>query len=181
MSKSVILFADGCEECEGLIVVDFLRRAGLDIKTVSIKDVPKVTSSHNITFETDDILDNVSFDDIDMIILPGGIPGTPNLAADERICKLCVDFAANKKIAAICAAPGILAKLGLLSGRRATINPSLTADLIDAIVTNERVTVDGNIITGTSVGAAMEFAIEIIRLLEGDDLAESIASKTHMY
>ena len=178
MSKAVIFFADGCEECEGLIVVDFLRRAGIDIVTASVNGTDTVTSSHNICFKTDALIEDLSFDDVDMIILPGGIPGTPNLLANSTVCRLCREFADSRKIAAICAAPGILGKLGLLKGKCATIHPGLEDDLVDAVVTHEKVTVDGNIVTGCAVGAAMDFAIEIVRLLEGDDAAEAIAVKT---
>ena len=110
--KTAIFFADGCEEIEGLTVVDLLYRAGIPCTKVSINDQPEVTSSHEITFRTDTTVKELPFDEYDMLILPGGVPGTPNLRACGLLMNQVMDFCRNgKQIAAICAAPGIFAEL----------------------------------------------------------------------
>ena len=123
--KTAIFFADGCEEIEGLTVVDLLYRAGIPCTKVSINDIPEVTSSHEVTFRTDTTIAELDFSEYDMLILPGGVPGTPNLRACDKLMEEVVSFhKEGKQIAAICAAPGIFAELGLLKGIPATCNPS---------------------------------------------------------
>ena len=120
MSKVAICMADGCEEIEGLTVVDVLRRGGMDIDTVSISGDPYVTGSHNIAFCADKLISELNWADYDGIVLPGGIPGTPNLAASPAVTDALKLFdAEGKLIAAICAAPSVLGQIGLLEGRDA--------------------------------------------------------------
>ena len=124
MSKVAICMADGCEEIEGLTVVDVLRRGGMDIDTVSISGDPYVTGSHNIAFCADKLISELNWADYDGIVLPGGIPGTPNLAASPAVTDALKLFdAEGKLIAAICAAPSVLGQIGLLEGRDATSYP----------------------------------------------------------
>ena len=114
MSKAVVFFADGTEECEALLVVDLLRRAKVEVIVASAMGRRELVSSHNIHLTADALAEEVDYSDVDMVVLPGGIPGTPNLAANKTVTDTCTAFArAGRKVAAICAAPSILASLGL--------------------------------------------------------------------
>lgn len=115
MSKAVVFFADGTEECEALLVVDLLRRAKVEVIVASAMGRRELVSSHKIHLTADALAEEVDYSDVDMVVLPGGIPGTPNLAANKTVTETCAAFAkAGRKVAAICAAPSILASLGLL-------------------------------------------------------------------
>mgnify|MGYP002661735826 CR=1 FL=1 len=121
MSKAVVFFAEGTEECEALLVVDLLRRAKVEVIVASAMGRRELVSSHKIHLTADALAEEVDYSDVDMVVLPGGIPGTPNLAANKTVTETCAAFAkAGRKVAAICAAPSILASLGLLEGRNAT-------------------------------------------------------------
>ena len=177
MKKAIVFFADGMEECEALIAVDILRRAKIDVTTVSINGGLSVTSSHNIELKADAVSDTFRADEADIVILPGGIPGTPNLAASSFVCDTVRDFYKTKAVAAICAAPSVLGKLGILEGRRFTVYPGFENNLEGAEYTAEAVTVDGNIITGNGLGAAIPFALEIVSYLVSPDKAAEVASQ----
>lgn len=175
--KTAIFFADGCEEIEGLTVVDLLYRAGIPCTKVSINDKPEVTSSHEVTFRTDTTVKELNFDEYDMLILPGGVPGTPNLRACEPLMDQVVSFCKEgKQIAAICAAPGIFAELGLLKDIPATCNPTRDKLLIEsgAILSHEPVIISGNIITSRAMGTAIPFGLAIISHYLGSDTAEAL-------
>ena len=121
MSKAVVFFAEGTEECEALLVVDLLRRAKVEVTIASATGNRAITSSHKVHITADALAEDIDYSDVDMVVLPGGIPGTPNLAANKTVTDTCVSFAqTGKKVAAICAAPSVLAQLGLLEGRKAT-------------------------------------------------------------
>ena len=169
MSKAIVFFADGFEECEGLLVVDLLRRAGIDVTTASINGSLKILSSHGITLFADTIAEDADYASADIVILPGGLKGTENLAGSSFVREKCLEFADGKKAAAICAAPSIFASLGLLNGRKATVHPNFEDRMPGAELTHAQVTVDGNITTGQALGAAIPFALELIRQLEGED------------
>ena len=159
MSKAVVFFADGTEECEALLVVDLLRRARVEV----------------IVASADALAEEVDYSDVDMVVLPGGIPGTPNLAANKTVTETCAAFAkAGRKVAAICAAPSILASLGLLEGRNATAHAGFQDQLAGAIVHDEEVVVDGSITTSYGLGGAIPFALELVRQLAGQAEAERI-------
>ncbi len=163
--KAAIFMADGCEEIEALTVVDILYRAGIPLTKVSISDSLSVTSSHEVTFLTDTTVSLLDFDEYDMLILPGGMPGTIHLDACRRLTEQVTAFAkAGKQIAAICAAPSVFARLGLLQGKKATCNPSKEGALKEggAILTYEQVTVTDNIITSQAMGTAIPFALAIV-------------------
>ena len=182
MSRLGIFIADGCEEVEALTVVDIVRRAKLEIDMISINGTKQVTSSRNVTFMTDTTKEEADFSAYDGIILPGGMPGTKNLMACKPLCDALVQAdAAGKRLAAICAAPMVLGKLGLLKGRKATCYPSFEQYLEGAECVSEPVVRDGNIITGMGPGAAMEFALTIVDLLAGkekvDELVEAMCVK----
>jgi len=176
MSKIYIFLAEGHEEIEALTVVDLVRRAGLDIETVSITDSRTVTSSHKITITTDKLFSEIDCDDADMLVLPGGMPGTKNLEAYEPLMAKIDQFAAeNKNIAAICAAPTVFGHRGLLKGKKACCYPGMEGDLNGAQVTYDSVTVDGNIITSRGMGCAIDFSLAIISKLIDAQTADKIA------
>ena len=164
MSKAVVFFADGTEECEALLVVDLLRRAKVEVTVASAMGRKELVTSHGIHLTADALAEDVDYSDVDLVVLPGGIPGTPNLAENKTVTDTCVAFAhAGKKLAAICAAPSILGALGLLKGREAT------ADVLD-----EEVVVDGNITTSYGLGGTIPFALELVRQLAGEKEADRI-------
>ena len=178
--RVAVFIAPGLEEIEGLTVVDLLFRAGIPCDTVAITPERTVTSSHEVTIVCDRSLsdEGFSFDDYDMLVLPGGIPGTPNLRACEPLCDELVRRAEKgMPLAAICAAPSILAELGLLAGRRATSNPGFQHVLAEQgaqLLADEPVVVDGNLITSQGAGTAMLFALEIVRHYLGDEAVERV-------
>ncbi len=176
MSKVLIFMAEGHEEIEALTVVDLLRRAGIDICMVSITGDKKVTGSHGITTVCDKLIETVNFDDADMLVLPGGMPGTLNLGNCELLMDQVHGFNTSKKgLAAICAAPTVFGKAGLLEGKKATCYPGIEGDLKGAITSTDAVCHDGHIITSRGLGTAIPFALEIIRTFQGDEAAEKLA------
>lgn len=175
MKADVIVFlADGFEECEGLLVVDLLRRAGLKTVMASVTAKRTVDSSRHIPINADTLAEAVDYDSAKMIVLPGGRLGTENLGKSEIVKEKCVEFARERTVAAVCAAPSILAGLGVLNERRATCHPDFEGKMCEAIVTGESVTVDGNIITGQGLGATIPFALEIICALVGPEMAAKV-------
>ena len=135
----------------------------------------KLVSSPNIRLTADALAEEVDYTDVDLVVLPGGIPGTPNLAANKTVTDTCTAFAkAGKKVAAICAAPSILARLGLLEGKNATAHAAFQDQLAGAAVHDEEVVVDGAITTSYGLGGAIPFALELVRQLAGPAEAERI-------
>ena len=176
MKKVGIFVADGCEEIEALTVVDVIRRAQLEITTISITDKKEVTSSHNITFFADAIGSEVDFEGYDAIVLPGGMPGTLNLMESELVNQVIKKFQAEGKIvAAICAAPSVLGAAGVLEGRHATCHPGFESKLTGAITCEDAVVVDGNIITSRGMGTGIEFSLALLDCLT--DYDEEIAAQ----
>lgn len=170
-----LFIAPGFEEIEALTVVDLLRRAGISITTVSITDSLYVTGAHEIPITTDALFSNSDYSDADILVLPGGAPGTCNLNAFEPLKILLHDFySKGKYIAAICAAPMILGHLGFLKNRKATCYPGFEKDLIDAIHVVSPVVVDEHIITSRGLGTAIDFSCELIALLKGRDISDQI-------
>lgn len=176
MSKAYIFLAEGFEEIEALTVVDFLRRAEIEISMVSVTGDKKVKGSHQITVLADILFEEASFEDADILIFPGGMPGTTNLMKHEGLDKLLREFhKKNKNIAAICAAPSVLGSKGLLAGKRATCYPGFESKLTGSITADQDVVVDGNIITSKGPGTAMDFSLALISKLVGKDTAKRIA------
>ncbi len=163
----VVFLADGFEECEGLLVVDLLRRAGLKVIMASIMGRRDIKSSREILIQADCLAENVDYENAQMIVLPGGRLGIQNLRKSEIVKDHCTAFAFDKYVAAVCAAPSLLASFGLLEDKRATVHPDFEEKMGNAIVTGESVTVDGNIITGQGLGATIPFALELIKHLRG--------------
>ena len=146
MKKVYVFLADGFEDVEALIPVDVWRRGGVDVTTVSISDFPLVNSAHGVNIEADIMFEQGDFTDADLIFLPGGMPGASNLFAHKGVCKAVVDqFAAGKKVAAICASPAVvLAPLGILEDKKATCYPGFEKVLAEnnASYTGDLVTVE---------------------------------------
>ena len=130
----IVFLADGFEECEGLLVVDLLRRAGLKVIMASIMGRRDVKSSREILIHADCLAENVEYDKAKMIVLPGGRRGTENLSKSEIVLGQCRNFAKKKYVAAVCAAPSVLAELGLLEGKRATVHPDFEGEMCNAII-----------------------------------------------
>ena len=177
-----VFLADGVEEIEALTVVDMCRRAGLDLKTVAIGRDRSVTGRSDITVEADIRLKDVDWDAADMLVLPGGMPGTKNLEECEELMTHVDKMSQNgRNIAAICAAPTIFGHRGILDGRLACCYPGLEAQLSGAKVSAEPVCVDGNVITSRGMGTAIDFSLAIITKLisaeKADEVAKSVVYK----
>ena len=178
MSKAAIFFATGYEEIEALTVVDILRRAGEEIEMVSVTEERTVTSSHGVTVTMDKVLSEVNFDETDVIVLPGGMPGTSNLEACSALMEQVDAFVkADKLVAAVCAAPSILGHRGHLKGKKACSFPDMESQLDGADVKQEPAVIDGNIITGRGMGAAIPFGLAILEKLQGKETADAMAAK----
>ena len=175
MSKAVVFLAPGSEECEALLVVDILRRAGVEVTVAAVGGDKTVLTSHKVSINTDALAAEIDPADYDACVLPGGIPGVNNLAADpdvRRVCDAC--NAAGKRVAAICAAPTVLGGFGLLEGRKATVYPGMDDGLTGAVHTGDEVTVDGNITTGRALGAAIPFALKLAEQLAGKEASDRV-------
>lgn len=176
-----IHFAEGTEEIEFVTIIDLLRRSSLDAVSVSITGKTKVTGAHGIVIETDTTFEEANYDDCDMIVLPGGMPGTLHMAEHSGLTDMIKSFnEKGRSLAAICAAPMVFAGCGILSGKKAVIYPGMEEYLGDAEVSDKRVQTDGNIITSQGPGTAMEFALEIIRTVKGSAASDEIKKELLM-
>ena len=170
-----IFLADGFEEIEALTPVDVFRRANLPTTTVSIMESRTVMGSHNIPVTADKLLAEVDLSDADLLLLPGGMPGTKHLGDCKPLCDAVISHAsAGNPTAAICAAPSVLGKLGLLSGKEAICSPGFEDALVGAAISEKKVVRDGNIVTAAGMGVALDFALECLYLLGRSDAAATI-------
>jgi len=177
MSKVYVFMADGTEEVEALTVVDLLRRAKAEVVTVSVMGRKQVMTSHNIRIEADELYGASDYADGDMIVLPGGMPGTTHLMEHEELRKVLFAYKeAGKYLAAICAAPSVYGRNGMLDGKKATCYPGFEEELQGALVQTERVVTDGQFITSRGLGTAIDFSLELIRLLKGKENADAMAA-----
>lgn len=168
-----VYLANGFEEVEALTVVDMLRRAEIEVSVVSAESDIFVTGNHNITVKCDKML--ADSDECDMIVLPGGIPGVPNLMANKSVMESVKKQAdGGKRVAAICAAPWILGELGLTSGIEAVCYPGFEEKLSGAKISSKKAVTVGNITTSKAPGTAMDFAFEIIRVIKGTAAAVKV-------
>lgn len=170
-----VFLAEGFEEVEALTPVDYLRRAGIEVTTVGVGG-EYITGAHGIVVKADLCECKVcAGDDIEMVVLPGGMPGTLNLKASEKVNEF-IDKAVAKDafVAAICAAPSILGEKGLLQGKNAICYPGFEDKLLGACVCDRQAVVDGKIITARAAGAAADFAFELIAALKDKDAAEAV-------
>ncbi|MCR5255038.1 MAG: DJ-1/PfpI family protein [Acetatifactor sp.] len=178
MSKVAVFLAEGFEEIEALTVSDILRRAKVPVENVSISAATSVTGSHGIKVEADKTFDEVDFDELDMIVLPGGMPGSLNLEAFEPLMKKVDEFyEKGKYVAAICAAPQILGHKGILEGKRACCSAGFEGELKGAEVTYERVEKSGNLITSRGMGTAIDFALCIAEIYVGSEASAALSKK----
>ena len=175
MKKACIFLADGFEEIEGLTVVDILRRAGVEVKMVSIMEGTEIHGAHGIKVSADEQFDTADFTTADLLVLPGGMPGTLHLGEHAGLQKLLLSFHEEKKnIAAICAAPSVLGKLGILKGRKACCYPSFEEKLEGAEPVFEPVVQDGHVVTSRGMGTAIPFALKLTEILCGKKTAEEV-------
>ncbi len=178
MARVLIPLAQGCEELEAVTVIDLLRRAGIEVVTAGLQEGP-VTCSRGVVLVPDTTLDAVLEDDFDMMVLPGGLPGADHLNQDPRIIRLLRQMAdRGKYTAAICAAPKVLARAGLLEGRQATSYPGVldALELPDTTCKDAPVVVDDRVITSRGPGTAMDFALELIEKLAGREQRGTVES-----
>ena len=176
MKKVLVPLAAGFEELEAVTIIDLLRRASIEV-TVAGLDDDVITGSRGTRILSDKRLDSASSSAYDMIVLPGGLPGADNLNSDSRIHELLQQMAKNGRyIAAICAAPKVLASAGLLQNKKMTSYPgSLSAVDVEGMNnTGKAVVVDGNIVTSRGPGTAMDFALQLIQLLAGDSVSKQV-------
>ncbi len=169
-----LFLADGFETIEALAVVDMLRRAKIDVCTVGVTG-KTVLSSHNIPVTADIIVDEFKPENLEAVVLPGGMPGTLNLESNGTVQQT-IDFTVenNKFVCAICAAPSILGHKGLLKGREAIAFPGFEDDLTGATVSEKYVVTDGKFITARGAGVAVDFGLEIVKQLAGEELSQKI-------
>ena len=176
MKRVAIMIADSCEEVEALTVVDMLRRAKMNIDMVSISNCLEVTGSHQITFQANRKIAEMDVEAYDAVILPGGMPGTIHLKEDKKVLQMVADFYQKKKlVAAICAAPTVLAAAGILADKKATCYPGMEEGLVNAqVIYEQEVVRDGNIITSQGLGTAIPFSLAIISYLSGEESAKAV-------
>jgi len=174
--RVLVPWADGLEELEAVTIVDVLRRGGVETVTVALGGSRAVKGSRGVTMQADALWGALDIDAFDAIALPGGGKGTENLAADRRIIETVQAFDnAGKFVAAICAAPMVLAKAGILKGRTATCYPACAEALGDAYDDSAPVIADGTIITSRGPGTAMLFALVLVQHFAGDETAHRVA------
>lgn len=174
--KAYVFLAEGFEEIEAIVPIDILRRADIEVVTISISTSKEVCGAHNIIVLADCLFSETEFSNNDLLLLPGGMPGTKNLDAHNGLKDLLRKQAEEgKKIAAICAAPSILGKMGLLEGKEAICYPGYEDQLQGATLSENKIVKSGAIITAKGAGVAVEFALKLIEELKGKATADRIA------
>jgi len=170
-----VFLANGFEELEALAPIDILRRAGVEVVTVGV-DSTEITASHKVVFNADTTVDKITLDDkLEMIVLPGGMPGTLNLENNDYV-QAAIDYCVknDKYVSAICAAPSILGHKGLLKGRKAVCFPGFEKDLEAAEIAEIGVAEDGKFITAKGAGVCIEFALKLVEKLVSAEKADEI-------
>lgn len=176
--KIAVHLADGFEEIEAIAIIDVLRRAGLDVVTVSVTGKLEITGAHQIKVLADKLFESVDYSDVYMIVLPGGMPGASNLNAHDGLKHQIKEFVAeNKQLAAICAAPLVFGNLGILAGKQAVCYPGFENQLKDADILQVPVADSGNIITGRGPGVAIQFALKIVEKVVSTEKADLLAGQ----
>lgn len=171
--------AEGFEEIEVTTIVDILRRGEIETRTVSIGE-KRVVGAHGVPITADLVYEDADYSTCDMIVLPGGIPGTTNLQEHKGLRESILAFSGvNRWIAAICAAPMILGQLGILEGKKATIYPGMEEYLLRATPLSDPVVVDGKVITSKSPGTAMVFALELVNAIKGKTTMNTVEEGLH--
>ncbi|MFY9150623.1 MAG: DJ-1 family glyoxalase III [Prolixibacteraceae bacterium] len=178
MKKIAVHLAEGFEEIEAIGIIDVLRRADLDVKIVSMTGNLVVTGAHQVKISADVLFEQVSYDKIDAIVLPGGMPGASNLNAHEGLKAQITKFNQEKKqLAAICAAPLVYGNLGILKGKKAVCYPGFESQLNGAEILSVAATESGNVITGRGPGAVFSFALKIVERMVSVEKAEILAKQ----
>ena len=175
MKRTVMFFAEGFETVEALMVVDILRRGGVEVVMTAIGEEEMVYSAQGIGVEMDATMDEIDVLDFDAVILPGGMPGTKYLRESEEVCAaLKAASASGKHLAAICAAPSVLGQLHLLEGKKATCYPGFEDQLLGAEYCSDGVVTDGAVTTARGVGFAVDLGLELVRVLLGEEKSVEI-------
>lgn len=170
-----VAMANGFEEIEAIAVVDILRRAGIDLRMFSISGNKIVEGAHGIRITAEYLFDEIDFSKADMLILPGGLPGTTYLREHEGLNKVIKDmYSKDKWLAAICAAPTVYGSLGLLDGRKSVCYPGCENGMGLAEIVNENVVVDGHFVTSKGPGTAMYFGLKLVEILAGKEMANKL-------
>jgi len=173
-----IYLASGFEEIEAIVPADILKRAGFQVNLISVTGSKSVTGAHGITIITDALFEDSNYNNLDMILLPGGMPGSKNLDEHIGLRKAILQHDQNgKDIAAICAAPMVLGHLGLLKEKKACCYPGVEKELEGAIISDSCVAIDGNIITAKGIGSAIDFALAIVEKYQDKASAEKLAKQ----
>ncbi len=174
MAKAVLFLATGFEDLEVASIIDTLMRGGVEVVIAGLQ-AGAIEAKYRITVVPDVTIDEIELEKYDAVILPGGYPGYANLGADERVLESVKRaFELGIFVAAICGAPSVLAKAGVLNGKKATIYPGMEAGLTGAKHSNERVVVDGNIVTSQGPGSAVEFGVKLVEILAGETRAREL-------
>lgn len=175
--RALVLLANGFEESEALSPVDVMRRAGIEVRLLSIGTERLVVSSHGISVLADGLLSEEK-GEYDLVMLPGGMPGSKNLDASKEVKDLLIEaYNNNKWLAAICAAPMVFGHLRFTKGRKVTIYPGFEDEISGAIITGNQVERDNNIITGIGAGASFAFGLEIVKALLGEEVMINIKNQ----
>lgn len=178
MKNIAVHLAEGFEEIEAISIIDVLRRASLKVTVVSVTGDLVVTGTHQIQVTADKLFEDVDYSEIEMLVLPGGMPGSANLKAHGGLREQILNFNDNEKpLGAICAAPMVFGGLGLLNNKKATCYPGFEEELHGAVITGNDVEQAGNIITGKGAGVAIEFALKIVENFKGEKAAAELAKK----
>lgn len=178
MSKVYLFLADGFETVEALAPIDVMRRANIEVVTVSIMGRKEVVSAQDITVLADTLFEDICCKDADALVLPGGSVGTDNLSAHNPLRSQLVEAYTNGKlVAAICAAPMVFGRIGILEGRKATCYPGCESDLFGATYTAAPVELDGNIITACGPGVSFDFGFAIVKHLCNSEMVTTLRSQ----
>jgi len=179
MKTIAVHLATGFEEIEAITIIDILRRAGLNVIVASVTGDYLVDGAHHIPVKADTLFEDVDYDSVDMMILPGGTEGAENLDRHEGLKSWVKKFHdSGKLIGAICAAPMVLGHLGLLEGKTAVCYPGYEKELKGATIGSSPAVVDGKLVTGRGIGAALNFSLEIVKLIVGKEKADKLAQGT---
>lgn len=175
--EAIVPLAEGFEEIEFSTIVDILRRAGIRVAVAGLQE-GIIDGAHGVRITPDTLIDKVAADNFDVIILVGGNPGFINLGKSEKVLKLVKEMCdSSKYVTAICGAPSVLAKAGVIKGKRVTVFPGMEGTLTGAQYRDERVVVDGKIITSQGPGTALEFAIKLVEVLAGKGTAREVTKE----
>lgn len=179
--KVGVLLADGFEEIEAITIVDILRRAQIDTTTIFTGTNP-VKGSHNIEVIADRFIGDVEPSEFTFIAIPGGMPGSKNLKEDDRVISLIKNiYSSGGYISAICAAPIVLGKAGILKGKKSTCYPGFEGELHGAEYISEPVIADGRVITGKGAGCAIPFSLKLVEIISGKDAVKELKERMQVY